>query len=199
MPPGTYSVRVTVGNEPPMVEKLIVKRDPRAEATDADLVEQHRLAMRVRDRVTEANNGVRTIRNVKSQLSDRTPRMSSVAAFAPLAKTFADSLGAVEDSLYQTRNRSGQDPLNYPVRLNNQLAALMGFVGAGDRRPPPQAYEVYNTLSPQLDRELVRLRRVMNAYLSRINALLKAAGLPEIVPSTDEVPARPVATMDGGG
>ena len=63
------------------------------------------------------------------------------------------------------------------MRFNNQLAALMDFIGSGDRRPPPQAYEVFSALSPKL------------------NALLKAAGLAPIVPTTNEGPAKPVVAM----
>ena len=61
--------------------------------------------------------------------------MASVPTFAPLAKRFADSLLAVEDSLYKTKNQSGQDPLNFPSRRNAQLGGLMGFVRSGERRP----------------------------------------------------------------
>ena len=90
--------------------------------------------------------------------------------------------------MYQTKNESGQDPLNFPIRLNNQLAALMGFVSSGERRPPKQAYDVYGVLNPKLQSELVRLNRIINADLPKVNAALKAAGLPEIVRSKEEAP-----------
>jgi len=118
-----------------------------------------------------------------------------VPAFAQLAKPLTDSLGSVEDSVYQTKNKSGEDPLNFPVRLNNQLAALMGFVTSGDRRPPPQAYEVFNALSPRLDAQMGRYRKSLDLYLPRLNALLKAAGLQEIIPTTKEGPPRPNVAM----
>ena len=129
------------------------------------------------------------------QLDDRTPKMAGVADFAALAKTFADSLHATEDSVYQTKNQSGEDPLNFPVRLNNQIAALMGFVQSGDRRPPPQAYQVFETVSPKLDTQLGRYNKSVKLYLERINALLKAAGLQPIVPTTVEGPPKPIVAM----
>ena len=175
---------------PPCPRTFTVKKDPRAKATDADLVEQHNFAIRVRDRLTAANDGVKRIRSVKRQLDERAPAMKENAAFGTLAKTFADSLSGVEDSLYQTKNKSGEDPLNFPVRLNDQLAGLMGFIENGERRPPPQAYEVYNTLNPLLQAQLTRLDRVMKLYLDRVNAALKAAGQAAVVPSTDEPPAQ---------
>jgi hypothetical protein len=101
----------------------------------------------------------------------------------------------VEDSVYQTKNASGEDPLNFPVRLNNQIAALMGFVQSGDRKPPPQAYEVFNVLSPKLDVQLGRYDKSVKLYLDKINALLKAAGLQPIVPTTVEGPPKPNVAM----
>jgi len=193
--PGTYTVRLTIGSEKPVTQPLILKRDPRARASDADLIAQHQLAIKVRDRVTEANETVRKMRSVYRQLDDRTPKMAGVAEFAALAKTFGDSLHAAEDSIYQTKNQSGEDPLNFPVRLNNQLAALMGFIASGDRRPPPQAYEVFSALSPKLDVQVGRYKKSMDLYLTKINALLKAAGLAPIVPTTDEGPPKPAVAM----
>ena len=184
--PGTYSVRLTVGNAAPLTEKFVVKKDPLTSATVADLVEQQRFALQLRDRVSAANDAVKTIRNVRRQLEDRAPKMSSNARFGTMVKTFEDQLANVEDSLYQTKNRSGEDPLNFPVRINNQMAALLGFVASGERRPPKQAYDVFTVLDPKLQTELARYRRVLDANLPKINAALKAAGQAEIVPSTAE-------------
>jgi hypothetical protein len=187
--PGTYTVRITAGGNAPMTQTFTVKHDPRLKVTDADLVEQHRFAMQVRDRVTAANDAIRTIRNLKRQLDDRAAKMSGAPAFAGLARTFADSLSAVADSIYQTKNKSGEDPLNFPIRINNQMAALLGFVENGERRPPKQAYDVFAVLNPQLERELTRYKRIVDAGLRSVNPALKAAGQQEIVPSTAEPPA----------
>jgi hypothetical protein len=106
-----------------------------------------------------------------------------------MAKTFEDQLNNVQDSLYQTRNQSGEDPLNFPIRINNQMAALLGFVASGERRPPKQSYDVFTVLDPKLQLELTRYKRTMDG-LAKLNAALKAAGLPEIVPSTAEPPVQ---------
>ncbi len=74
------------------------------------------------------------------------------------------------------------------------MAALLGFVTSGERRPPKQSYEVYSVLDPKLNTELVRYKKVM-ATLDKINAALKAAGLPIIVPSTDEPPPKKSDTI----
>jgi hypothetical protein len=152
----------------------------------ADLVEQHRFAMQIRDRVSAANDAVKTIRNVRGQLEDRAPKMTSNPGFGTMAKTFEQQMAIAEDSLYQTKNQSGEDPLNFPIRINDQMAGLLSFVENGERRPPKQAYDVYSVLEPRLETDLARYKRVMDTNLAKINAALRAAGQPVIVPSTDE-------------
>jgi hypothetical protein len=192
--PGQYSLWMRINNGTPMSRQVRITRDPRADATDADITAATDLANRIVARVTEANNGVRRIRSIKRQLDSVMPAMESNNAFKTLAKSFRDSLSGVEDSLYQTKNRAGQDPLNYPIRLNNQLGSLSGYVQSRETRPTKQSYEIYDILSTKLAAELRRLRYAETVMLPRVNASLKAAGQPEIVPTTDEPPAPP-----GGG
>ncbi len=91
-----------------------------------------------------------------------------------------------EKAVYQTRNESGQDPLNFPIRLNNEIAGVASFVGQGEYRPTKQAYEVFEALSRELEAELKGLKEAMDADLPKLNAILRAAGLQELKPSTEE-------------
>jgi hypothetical protein len=72
--------------------------------------------------------------------------------------------------------------------LNNKIAALSGVVGAGEFRPTNQSREAFTRLSRQLDAELAGLKRTMDTSLPALNAILRAAGLPELKPSTEEPP-----------
>ena len=192
--PGTYTVRMTVNGQS-FRQPLTIVKDPRSAASDADLREQFDFLMRIHDKTTQANDAVKMIRNVKAQLADRTRKMPSdkSAAFASATKSLIDRLSAIESEIYQVKNQSGQDPLNYPIRLNNKIAALSGVVGGTDAKPTSQSYTVFNDLSGELDRQLSAMRGAL-IILPPINASLKAAGLPPIVPSTEEIrgPARAV-------
>jgi hypothetical protein len=194
-PPGDYRVRLLVNGRTVGEQGFRLIKDPRARTvTLADLTEQFNFLIRVRDRVSEANDAVKTIRYVRRELDDRQRKLSGADAetVRGLATPFLAELASVEDSIYQTRNRSNQDPLNYPIRLNNKIAALMGVVGGSDNRPTAQAQEVFNRLSGQLDRELGRMRQSMTT-LTRINERLRAAGLAEIVPRPVDTRAEVVA------
>jgi hypothetical protein len=95
----------------------------------------------------------------------------------------------VEQEIYQVKNRSGQDPLNYPIKLNNQIAALSGVAGSAEARPTAQSLEVFRILSDQLAAQLGRLEALLQSGLGGVNAELARLGLERIVPSTAEVTA----------
>jgi hypothetical protein len=167
---------------PASLGRLKVLPDPRIKASLADWQEQARVALQIRDRFSEANEAVKEIRRVKAELADRQAKMPAAqqSAYAAMSSTFNTALSQVEDSLYQTKNRSGQDPLNYPIRLNNRIGALMGVVSSSDGRPTQQTYDVYKVLQTELNKDLSDLRKVMADNLPKINAMLRAAGLKPI-------------------
>jgi photosystem II stability/assembly factor-like uncharacterized protein len=190
--PGTYTVRMNVNGQS-YRQPLTIVKDPRVTASDADLREQFNLLMRIRDKTSQANDAVKTIRSVKTQLADRAKKMPAdrSAQFSPVANSLTEKLSAIESEIYQVKNQSSQDPLNYPIRLNNKIAALSGVVGGTDAKPTSQSYTIFNDLSAQLDRQLSAMRDAL-AALPAINASLKTAGLTPIVPSIVEIPSSPV-------
>jgi hypothetical protein len=114
------------------------------------------------------------------------------ASFSGAADAVSAKLSAVESEIYQVENQSSQDPLNYPIKLNNKIAALSGVVGGAAAKPTSQSYTVFNDLSSQLERQLQTMRGTL-LVLPSLNAALKSAGLPPIVPSTDEIKSPPRA------
>jgi hypothetical protein len=197
-PPGTYRVRMTVDGREVATDTFVVKKDPRSKATMADVREQVAFLLKIRDRVSEANDAVKQIRSIKQQLDDREPKASGPSGVPAtvLVRALRETLSMIEDSIYQTKNRSGQDPLNYPIRLNNKLSALAGVVGGIDARPTDQSYGVFNTLSAQLDRELLTLNRSLDSLIPKLNDALKQLGLAPVDPKAPYIakePPRPVA------
>jgi photosystem II stability/assembly factor-like uncharacterized protein len=182
VPPGTYKVRMSVNGNAVATETFKVLADPRIKATLADWQEQARVALQIRDRFSEANDAVKEIRRVKAELADRASKMPAAqkGAYEAMQASFARALSEVEDSLYQTKNRSGQDPLNYPIRLNNRIGALMGVVSSADGRPTQQTYDVYKVVQTELTRELTKMRKTLTENLPKINAILRENGLKPI-------------------
>ena len=109
------------------------------------------------------------------------------AALKRLVDGLAGQLSAVEGEIYQVKNRSGQDPLNYPIKLNNQIAALSGVVASAEAKPTTQSYEVYRILAADLDGQLAKLNTLLDGGLAAVNAEIGRLGLERVVPSTAEL------------
>jgi hypothetical protein len=122
---------------------------------------------------------VMRIRSLKEQITERIGKATD-GAIKTAGQSLIDKLTAVEGEIYQYRLRSGQDPLNFPIRLNNKLAALQGTVESGDYRPTDQAYAVFKELSARLDREIARLAALVTNDLSAFNRRLERAGLTAV-------------------
>ncbi|HEX8272917.1 MAG TPA: hypothetical protein VF615_09795 [Longimicrobiaceae bacterium] len=189
--PGTYRVRLNVDGAR-QEQEFAVRKDPRLTAvTQEDLERQFELATRVREATTRANEAVIRIRDIRSQVDDRAKRANDPAVTAA-ADSLRARLGAVEETIYQVRLQSNQDPLNYPIRLNNKLAALLGVVESAEARPTDQTYAVFDTLSKRLDAELARMDQVVSGDVAAFNELLRARRLPA-VDTTRNVEPQPAA------
>jgi photosystem II stability/assembly factor-like uncharacterized protein len=193
--PGTYTVRLTADGEVQR-QQFAVRLDPRVQGvTQADLQRRFDLAMRIRHRVSAANDAVLLIRGVRPQVQDRLGRTQD-AAVRSAGDSLLARMAAIEERLYQVRNQSNQDPLNYPIRLNNKLAALMSHVEDAETPPTAQSYQVFEALSTQLDRELAALNAIWTRDLEAFNALLRERRLPPVT-RTPQRPEAAAATAGG--
>jgi hypothetical protein len=178
-PPGTYTIRMTVDGQT-QTQPLVVKRHPLYSATDADLQAQFDLAIQIRDKTSEANQAVIDIRNLKTQIADRLAKNNDTRLKASGDKLTA-SLSAVEAEIYQVKNQSGQDPLNYPIKTNNRLAALLSMVGNGDGKPTTNAPIIFQDLVKELKAETDKLEETLVGELATFNTEVKRLGLDPVV------------------
>jgi photosystem II stability/assembly factor-like uncharacterized protein len=178
--PGEYTVRLTADGTT-RTAPLRVGLDPRLEGQVSleDLRARFDLAQRIIGRVNDANNAVIMVRDVRTQVDDRLEKTED-ARIEELGARVKTRMADVEGRIYQVRNQSNQDPLNYPIMLNNKLAALLGVIERGEFRPTDQAYEVFNLLSGQLGTELEALDAVIASDLAELNRLLQQNGLEVI-------------------
>jgi photosystem II stability/assembly factor-like uncharacterized protein len=178
-PPGRYQVRLSVGGTVKTQEFAILRNTRVPGITDADLAAQFALAKQINDKVSAANAAVIRIRALKVQIADRQGKTSD-ASLKASAQSLAEALTSIEGEIYQYRNRSNQDPLNYPIRLNNKLAALQGVVESGDVKPTDQAQAIFKDLSARLDKELARLEATVKGDVAAFNQRLTTQNLEAI-------------------
>jgi photosystem II stability/assembly factor-like uncharacterized protein len=173
--PGTYNVRLTVGDET-MTVPAQLKPDPRASSTPADLQAQFDFLLAANRKLTEIHQQIERICEVRTQLTSLRERVGKDnPAITDAAKALDKKMTAIEEALYQTKNRSGQDPLNYPIRLNDKLANVADSAATGDFAPTAQQRAVYAQLVQQIDAQLAQLKTIWATDLPALNALVKSA------------------------
>ena len=183
LPPGTYQVRLKVDGQT-LTQSLDIKADPRLNTTSADYTKQAELGLKIRDKLTETHNAIIQIRDVRRQVEDLMKRVASQPQFKAVndaGTALNKNLTTIEESLYQTKNQSNQDPLNYPIRLNNKLAALAGVVGSAEAAPTAQSYAVYDELVTQIDAQLQKLAQIMKTDVAAFNQLVRDQNIPAVV------------------
>jgi hypothetical protein len=175
-PLGTYKVKMKTGD----FEKIYsfdIEMNPNLKGiTKEDLDEQFALANKIMNKTSEANETVIKIREMKTFFKDNKAKFTS-REYDKTISPFIDKLSNIEEALYQVKNQSGQDPLNFPIKLNNRLASLRRSVESGEARPTDGAYKVFEELSAELKVHLDNLDKILSANKSKIDKLLESKGL----------------------
>jgi hypothetical protein len=172
--PGKYQVKLAVGEKEEVAEFEILQ-DPRSPVSKSDIQTQFDFVQELLDKVTEAHQTIEEIRDIRTQLNHFTGRLKGRENMEPLfdkAQAIDSALTIVEESLYQTQNRSNQDPLNFPIRLTNKLASLNSLIAIGDYPPTKQAIAVRDELIQEIDAQLQALEQVKEKELPAFNNLL---------------------------
>jgi photosystem II stability/assembly factor-like uncharacterized protein len=173
--PGQYQVRLSVG-EASQEQTFEILADPRAQSTPEDLKAQFDFLMDVRDKISEAHQAIIDIRQVRAQLNHYKKLWegdNEKTALVAQANAIDSVMTKIENELYQTKNRSGQDPLNYPIKLTNKLAHVGALSGYGDFAPTEQARQVKEEMSRKIDEQLQLFRRALSEDLPRFNQTVK--------------------------
>ncbi|MGB3591489.1 MAG: glycosyl hydrolase [Nonlabens sp.] len=179
--PGNYKV-VLKTNSTEQEQDFKILPTPTSEATVADMKAQFDFISEVNATVDKAHKSIETIRNFNKKLNafeklygDR--KEDDIVKMVELAQEMKEKFSKVEKALYQTQNRSGQDPLNFPIRLTNKLAHLNSLAGIGDFKPTIQSIEVKNELTAAIDKELIKFNQVLDEDIKKFNQQFNALKL----------------------
>jgi photosystem II stability/assembly factor-like uncharacterized protein len=181
--PGSYTVRLTVGEDTVEAPFEIVN-DPRSESSDADLQAQFAFVKEVTDKVSEAHKAIKDIRNVRKQIDHYRERLKDDEQYSDLidlANDIDSTMTIVEETLYQTKNRSRQDPLNFPIRLTNKLAHLNSLMRNGNEAPTAQSVAVKDELTKEIDEQLEDFNRIRDQEIPKFNQLILSMSVDAII------------------
>jgi photosystem II stability/assembly factor-like uncharacterized protein len=177
--PGKYKVSVKANGQEQFHE-IDIKMDPNLKGISLeDLTKQFQLAIQIKEKESEANEAVKEIRKLKPQLENQKNGVKDSMLLKEMNAVIM-ALQKVEEDLYQVKNQSGQDPLNFPIKLNNRLSSLRRSVETGDARPTDASYVVFAELSKELSILLTSKLFIQNNSLKSLNEKLVKAGLKSV-------------------
>ncbi|MBC2838299.1 glycosyl hydrolase [Robiginitalea sp. SC105] len=169
--PGSYQVHLTANGETQTQQFRIVP-DPRAEVSVADMQKQHDFITAINETVDRAHQSIKKIRKINDQLDAFVKQYKDNEATRELvekAKKMKEGFGEIEKALYQTQNRSNQDPLNFPIRLTNKLAHLNSLVSLDDFPPTEQDIAVQQELSGEIETQLNAFDKMVDEEITAFN------------------------------
>ncbi len=179
--PGNYQVRLTVDGQIVSTESLAVKADPRLATTQEEFQKQFDFLSKTRAKLSQTHEAILEVRDLRRQLEDLSGRLKPEQKdLKDKAAEIIKNVTAVEEELMQTKIKSGQDALNFPIKLNNKLAALASSVDSADFPPTNQAYLVYDNLVGKIDAQLARLADIKSKDIADFNQMFINKNLPVI-------------------
>jgi len=181
--PGTYKVRLLEGKEIVAEQEFLIKKDPRAIASDTDLKEQFDLHQKINKKVDEAHIAINQIRNLRSQINgylENVKDSTMVREMKKITKPIVDDLDDIESKLMQPKAKAPQDVLAYPVQLNDKMAGLGSVVSSGETKPTKSSYLVYEDLSAKIDQQIARVNEIITVRIIEFNDYVKKKEIPAI-------------------
>jgi len=170
--PGKYFAKLSINGKSKETEFFILK-DERSKSTIDELKNQFNFLIEIRDKISEIHQSISDMRLVTNQINTFKSKIENNKEIITKMKNLIDEIKVIENELYQTKNKSRQDPLNYPIKLNNKLAHLSSVAGNGNYKPTDQMIEVKNELIKKINQELKKWDLIKKEKLKNLNNEIK--------------------------
>ena len=177
--PGNYKVELAV-NDTKQTQRFNIIRNPASEATERDMKTQFDFINEINTKMTEIHKALKNVQKVRGQvglLKKSIKDKETHKALLEYADTLVKDMTTIEETLYQTKSKSGQDPLNFPIRLNNKLAHLNSLTRIGNYAPTQQAFDFKNDIVKDIDIELKKLYSLFDARVKELNQKVKESNI----------------------
>ncbi|HEU4473118.1 MAG TPA: hypothetical protein VFR58_18630 [Flavisolibacter sp.] len=180
-PPGNYFARVRIGQDSAEVP-FIIKADPNYKVSQQEYEAQFAFLEQVKEKFNETQKAIKDVRMLRTQISSFISLQGKDVPkeVKQMGDSISRQLTAIEETLYQTKAKSGQDVLNYPIKLNDKLSGVFDAASSGNFAPSRQAKEVYKELSMQIDEQLSKFNNIKQKDIAAFNELIRQKSLPVI-------------------
>jgi hypothetical protein len=179
--PGNYSFKIKADNDS-TEGNFVIKANPTYKLTQQDYDEQFNFLITVKDKFDEIQKAIKKIKIIRKQINDFTELQGKdyPKEVKLQADTIQKQITLVEETLHQTKAKSEQDVLNFPIRLDDKISGLYDFASSGNAAPARQVKETYAELSAQVDAALNKLKTIMDVDVVKLNEMIRQKALPII-------------------
>ena len=179
--PGNYFAKFKIEKDSVEVA-FTIKADPNYKISQEDYEAQFAFLQEVQNKFNEVQKAIKNIRAVRIQINDFTSRLDKDIPkdVKQMADTINKQMTAVEETLYQTKAKSGQDVLNYPIKLNDKLGGIFDVASSGNMAPSIQVKETYADIASQCDAALAKLKKIFDQDVPALNEMIRQKTLPVI-------------------
>ena len=179
--PGQYFYKIKAEKDS-TEGSFIIKANPVYKLSQQDYEDQFNLLITIRDKFSETQKGIKNIRDIRKQINDFVDLQGKniPKEIKQQADTINKQMTAIEEALHQTKAKSGQDVLNFPIRLDDKISGLYDFAASGNSAPARQVKEAYTDLGMQADTQLNKLKKITEEDLPKLNQAIKEKALPVI-------------------
>jgi photosystem II stability/assembly factor-like uncharacterized protein len=177
--PGSYIVEMSK-NKLKKFQEFNILKDPRSSASLEDMQAQFNFIKEIRDKLTEIHLALKKVTKAREQIGRLKESISDKNSHKELlefAENISKEITVIENNLYQTKSKSNQDPLNYPIKLNNKLGHLNSLSSIGDFKPTDQAVAFKNEIEKQIDKELFNLNKIFNDDIKELNRKVRESNI----------------------
>ncbi len=177
--PGTYKVELSVNNKK-LHQNFNILRNPTSEVSETEMKAQFDFINDINAKMTEIHKALKNVKKVRNQVNLLKKSIKDKKKYKELldyADTLVKDITRIEETLYQTKSKSGQDPLNFPIRLNNKLAHLNSLTRTGNYAPTQQAIDFKNEITKEIDAELTKLNALFTNGVKELNKKVKQSDI----------------------
>ena len=185
--PGNYTARLIV-NEDTLAAQFKLLKDPRSSATQEDLQAKFDFLIGIRNKLTETHKAIKNIRKIRKDINlviSKLDDCDECDSIKTAGREILNEITKIEEQLYQTKNRSNQDPLNFPIKLNNRLSSLATMNSFGDYKPTDQSVALRDELVKLIDAELNKFYSIEKDKIPQFNQMVLDAKIPPVELKTE--------------
>ncbi|WP_462219517.1 WD40/YVTN/BNR-like repeat-containing protein [Ferruginibacter sp.] len=179
--PGNYFYKIKADKDS-AEGSFVIKANPVYKLSQQDYEDQFNFLITIRDKFNDIQKANKNIAEVRKQINDFTARAGKdlPKEIKQQADTINKQMTTIEEALHQTKAKSGQDVLNFPIRLDDKISGLYDFAVSGNAAPAKQVKEAFAELAAQTDVQLNALKKLLEDDVVKLNAMIREKALPVI-------------------